>query len=262
MPGKFSAEGGSASGGDFSKIEDRQKFENSFKDNREIKSENEKEKKVIMEIGHGGMPIYQEDRYGILKKDIKENEYYIGIDLLDSPSEAVKVNFPKLSPDVLKEVAQEDIKRENVKGKIGFVVGSGENLPLSDKSVDRIIFKDVFGFNKVKGLKKNFLDESLRVLKEGGEIEIIEEYSPDVASGIIMDELENENSGLNLDKFITIERGEHGKLKSEREINKEELLSEIKLDKEGFSDDGIYVSKGNFRFNKPFRIIFIKRNNK
>lgn len=255
---------------DFFKEEEQKRFENLPEKEQGKTVEDKEEIKIIVEIGHGGQPIYQKDRYGKLGKDIKENEYYIGIDLLDSSSEIVKIDFPKLSPDILKKIKEKDSKRENVKGKLDFIIGSGENLPLADKSVDHIIFKDIFGYDfekkfkeRIREIKQNLINESARVLKEGGKFEIIETYSPEAASRAIENILDNpkHNSKFDLDKFITIERGKGGIIESEKEVDKKELLLEIKSDKEGAIHNKIYSNKGGFRFDKSFRIIFIKKEN-
>ena len=254
---------------DLSNKPNQKKFDEEFENLPEkeegeiIEDKKENKEKIIVEIGHGGQPIYREDYSSKLKKDIKEHEHYIGIDFIDSTS----VVFPKLSSDILKKIKKEGIEKE--KGKIDFIAGSGENLPLADESVDHIIFKNVFGAGRgKKGSAEILINEAIRVLKESGELEMIETYTPDQASGIIMGIIDYPKYDFNieLDKFITFEMGKdkdgNRTIKSEKEVNKEELLLEIKLDREGLSNGGAYVKNNQFLWYKPFRIIFIKKENK
>ncbi|MEK7142652.1 MAG: class I SAM-dependent methyltransferase [Patescibacteria group bacterium] len=137
------------------------------------------DKTIIFEIGPGESPFFSQSG-----KEVKENEFYIGVDL---------------DPEVLKR-DQENFGQEN----IHFIQAEGEKLPLPDNSADIIVARNYFGQSSnipeegslewaIFYLTKSrfqptwkdrelgfesFLEEARRVLKSKGELVIIEQYTP------------------------------------------------------------------------------------
>ena len=109
------------------------------------------------------MIIFQPERI-LLKKQIKKHGHYITGDVLDIGCGS----FDRYSElFFFKKYLKMDIDKNNNPD----IVGSAENIPLSDNAIDSIVCTQVLG--DVWDLKKAFY-EFFRVLKPGGKILITE----------------------------------------------------------------------------------------
>ncbi len=130
------------------------------------------QKKIILEIGHGGVPFMNPK---LLEKILGEGKVYIGIDIEPEAVDSLKS---------LKEV---------FKGNIVNLQGSAENLPLKDNTVNKIYLYNFFGDPRIGLLQtplndievnhqfeimKKYFSELVRVLKPEGEIYLVEIYTP------------------------------------------------------------------------------------
>lgn len=126
-----------------------------FPEQRQNTIEIEKGEKVILEVGCGSKPYFIQQ-----KEVIGENEHYIGLDLprqyigekirLDKSTEEEKKDKPD-SPHQNSwfdlGIIQEELSKGKrlIKGKADLVVANGLELPLRDKSADKIVFSRVLG---------------------------------------------------------------------------------------------------------------------
>jgi ubiquinone/menaquinone biosynthesis C-methylase UbiE len=111
--------------------------------------------KIVIEIGSAGIPSAF-----CAERGIQQGERYISID-----DEEQTVRWEK----------------EKFKDTKGFEVlrADARKLPFPDKSVDEMIFNNVFGsYSQHPEIAKAFLAEASRVLKPGGRVHITEMNTP------------------------------------------------------------------------------------
>ena len=74
--------------------------------------------------------------------------------------------------------------------RIHYVNATGGALPFADNSVSELVLKNVLGHDKIwDAVRMLVLYEAGRVLKQGGLLKIIEQYTPDVARNDIREYL-------------------------------------------------------------------------
>lgn len=119
-------------------------------------------KRVFVEVGPKRAPA---PSYGTI--EFGPNDVYVGIDI-----GAEDLREGKRDTETLRRI-------QGKEGKMFFVKGTGEAMPLQDKSVDELIFINILGEERIEPeAKERFLAEAARVLKEKGELVIGETYTP------------------------------------------------------------------------------------
>lgn len=127
----------------------------------------EKEKKIILEIGTGELPIVSHNS-GIGKKirDDAEN-LYIALE------ETRDIEESKKESQYRKWKGVHDLRTL-------FIKGDAIHAPFKDNTIDEVILRNVVGDPDIK-LLHLIIPEINRILKRQGQMTIVELYTPDVA---------------------------------------------------------------------------------
>lgn len=142
-------------------------------------------KRVILDVGSGAYPFPA----GVRQRKIQKGEIYIGI---DPDAKHAKENFRLMSDKSLSD------KRLGVgEGKGFMTIGVGERLPLRNNSVDEVVIANVIGDPKITGRPqddllsaspvKRIIHEIARVLKDSGQVYVVESNTPYPNRGGIID---------------------------------------------------------------------------
>ncbi len=147
-----------------------------------LKSASEKEREhLIVEVGSGlsPLPTSVPESY---RRWMHENKgvRYVGIEPVDL--------HLKIGRDLTEGMDQRQVGDPlggmgiGTTERIEFEAGDAEHLRFEDGSVSQIIFRNVFGYGVIKLEKRlAMLEEASRVLKPGGALIIVEQYTPAVA---------------------------------------------------------------------------------
>jgi ubiquinone/menaquinone biosynthesis C-methylase UbiE len=118
--------------------------------------------RIIVEIGAGQRPAPKEGA-----RDMGNNDIYIGID-----PERDLLDIGRGDTLVERKIAGGE-------GKLAFVAGKGEELPIREGTADEVIIGNLFGEPRV-GFeeKKAILRQAAGALKEHGRLVVKENYTP------------------------------------------------------------------------------------
>ena len=113
--------------------------------------------KMVVEVGFGHMPSIL-DEENLL--ELKDDEYYFGIDRSSGAASLGKTEYLKEKPE---------------RAFIG--VQDAKKMPFSDSPISKLIYRNVFCDARTEG-RGVILSEAARVLENGGSVEILEKISP------------------------------------------------------------------------------------
>lgn len=122
--------------------------------------EDSKPKRVFIELGTHAYPV------PILgSRKFKEDETYIGIDI---------------DPKKIKQAAEGTKEQKDMSGgSFFFLQADAAGLPIKDKTTDEVFVGNMFGDGSIsEATKEKLLQESKRILKDGGVIIINETITP------------------------------------------------------------------------------------
>lgn len=130
-------------------------------------AEPKKEGEIVVEVGAGSWPL----PFQLTQES--------GDRLLSRTSRYIIV-------DVNEKALRENTARRDKTGIYNFLVARADRLPLANSSVNRIIMTNFLGIPPSKKLSHDYYHEHLleeyhRVLADGGEIIIVEIYTPEYA---------------------------------------------------------------------------------
>lgn len=143
------------------------------------KIETEKENnEIILEVGAGTDPYFISEN-----GTINKNQHYIGIDVSSEDIKEAKKNIKKIIK----------VNPECIRGKVDFLITSGEAIPLKDKSVNKLIFRDVFGapdsyfdYKLLKPNTKEFWENNnVKAAIDQARMSFVREKNPELAAELI-----------------------------------------------------------------------------
>lgn len=137
------------------------------------KSPEELDKYIVVEIGCGVRPsIINRLESEIKKFHENPNHWYFGVDVNEGDVADAKEGL---------EFWKEENSSEGAE-RIKFIKASGTNLPFKSATVSEVVFENVMGDPRIHVEdRKQMLQEALRILKEGGEMRMLEDTTPAVS---------------------------------------------------------------------------------
>ena len=154
---------------------------------------------IIVEVGCGTAP-YIMDLSANYRKWLHADpsRRYIGLDIDDADLVIGKMIGTNIHSQIL------GIDKPK---RVDFVQADGTKLPFADGFVSEVIFKNVAGDDQIDPQKRlEMLREAARVLKPGGVMHLIEQFTPDVFQNSTL--LQDEISRMLASEFVSVRKKE------------------------------------------------------
>lgn len=120
---------------------------------------------IILEVGCDVMP------FALIKKNaLSEGDVYIGVDLFSWMDTGIREKL----------MARTIYKNKQDLGERYILQSDAKCLPFPNKSVDQIVFANVFGDSRTIWQHEQMVVESARVLRPQGLLTVVETYTPSV----------------------------------------------------------------------------------